>query len=104
MRIALDYDGTVTADHAFWIQFVSMAEARGHEVHIVTMRYPHEPIDDYTFRAVHGRVQYTSRQLKLPYTLKQNLTFAIWIDDSPGLVTGGADRLQWNDWVDSDGL
>jgi hypothetical protein len=97
MRIALDYDGTVTADPVFWRVFVTLASAHGHEVHIVTMRWPAEPIDPATALAVKDRVHYTGHQFKMPEMLRRGLAFDIWIDDSPGMVTGGGDVLQWGD-------
>lgn len=38
MKIALDYDGTYTADPALWDGFIARAKARGHSVWIVTCR------------------------------------------------------------------
>lgn len=96
MRIALDYDGTVTADPVFWRVFVTLASAHGHEVHIVTMRSATEPIDHATASAVKGRVHYTCYQYKMPEMLRRGIAFDIWIDDSPGMVTG-SEKLQWGD-------
>lgn len=42
MNIALDYDGTYTADPDMWLRFVEEAQAAGHKVFIVTMRYESE--------------------------------------------------------------
>ena len=38
MRIALDYDGTFTADEALWITFVNAVRMRGHYIAFVTAR------------------------------------------------------------------
>jgi hypothetical protein len=38
MKIALDYDGTYTADPELWDDFIDAAMNRGHEVAIVTKR------------------------------------------------------------------
>lgn len=72
MRIAIDYDGTYSADPELWKPFIYHAKSRGHEVTCVTMRYPHEPIE------MPCPVFYTSRKAKA-------IAFDadIWIDDSP---------------------
>lgn len=82
MRIALDYDGTVTADYNLWYDFYELATHFGHEVVVVTMRFPHERIDDWP-----GRIIYTCRLAKRKWC--QNLhepDFDVWIDDNPQLV------------------
>lgn len=83
MKIALDYDGTYTADPALWDRFISLAKRSGHEVHIVTMRYPSEPIKGaYGVTAVH----YTSRLAKAKAVAAKGLAFDVWIDDRPELI------------------
>lgn len=42
LDMGLDFDGTLTADPVGWGIFVKLMRARGHKVHIVTMRYPSE--------------------------------------------------------------
>ena len=73
MIIALDYDKTYTVDPELWISFIETAQSRGHDVKIVTMRYPEETIDN-----VPCDVVYTSRQAK-----RKCFSADIWIDDSP---------------------
>ena len=80
MLIALDYDGTYTADPELWKAFITKARERGHEVKIATMRFPTEPIPD-----IGCEVIYTSRKAKFGCMPAQ-----IWIDDMPHfLFTGG---------------
>ncbi len=79
MNIALDYDGTYTRDPELWNAFIRAAEANGHHVTCVTMRYPEEAID------MPIPVIYTSRQAKMGF-----FSADIWIDDQPHfLVMGG---------------
>lgn len=40
LRIALDFDGTYTADPMLWHDFVQAARKAGHHVTLVTVRYP----------------------------------------------------------------
>ncbi len=87
MLIALDYDGTYTADPVLWEDFICIAKARGHEVVVATMRYPSESIalvDDTV------RVVYTSRCAKRPALLELGLLVAIWIDDNPHWINQDA--------------
>jgi hypothetical protein len=72
MRIAIDYDGTYTADPKLWNVFIAHAEQAGHEVTCVTMRYPHETIE------MPCKVVYTSRRAKA-----KAFDADIWIDDKP---------------------
>jgi hypothetical protein len=77
MRIALDYDKTYTADPALWDGFISLANERGHQVCIVTMRYP----DTETIESPPAPVVYTRR------TAKCKLHQAdVWIDDNPAWI------------------
>lgn len=84
MIIALDYDDTYTRDPMLWDLFVKSAEERGHEVIIVTMRYPEEGvlIKNYITDKTPD-VIYTSRQAKEPYCLDRGVNIDIWIDDKP---------------------
>jgi hypothetical protein len=75
MQIALDYDGTYTADKELWDAFIELAQKRGHDVVCVTMRHPTEPI------AMPVPVIYTSRKAKHSFAPS-----AIWIDDKPGWI------------------
>lgn len=87
MRIALDYDGTYTADPALWYTLILAARQCGHEVVCITMRYPTEPIE------VPVPVIYTSRQAKVAFMEERGEKVDIWIDDSPHwLLNDAGDR------------
>ena len=73
MLIALDYDKTYTADPELWDRFISDAQSRGHEVKILTMRYPSEPVEGLNIDVV-----YTGRKAKYG-AIPAN----IYIDDTP---------------------
>lgn len=73
MKIAIDFDNTFTVDPELWIGFIQAARARGHEVTVVTSRFPHmkppiEGIDvvccSFTAKRKHHQAD-------------------IWIDDDP---------------------
>jgi hypothetical protein len=79
MRIALDYDGTFTADPLLWTTFVHIARQHGHEVVCVTMRHPAEGIECAPFDAV----IYTGRKAKKSFMEAIGCSVDVWIDDSP---------------------
>lgn len=87
MKIALDYDGTYSADPELFNIFIRCAHNRGHEVHIVTMRHdtPAERICDI----VPCGVFYTGRKAKLNHMKELGHEFDIWIDDMPHLLFNG---------------
>jgi hypothetical protein len=87
MLIALDYDGTYTADPALWDDFILKARLRYHQVHIVTMRSPSEPV---RLGARVDGIHYTDRKAKRPFMQARGLAVAIWIDDMPDFIVGDA--------------
>lgn len=98
MKIGLDYDGTITADPELWMTFIRACHHRGHEVHIVTMRHatPNEAIRADFHHAVAGRVHYTGHEFKFQHMTKKGIAIQVWIDDAPGMITGGGDVLHWD--------
>ncbi len=104
MKLALDYDGTFTADPDLWMRFINTAHERGHQVSIVTMRYPEEPIIDALATLVGQRVHYTERKGKMAYATNRGVVFDVWIDDFPIFIFNDAadarppsERLQQRD-------
>jgi hypothetical protein len=87
MLIALDYDGTYTADPLLWDAFIAHARIRGHEVHVVTMRSASEPV---RVGAHVDRVHYTDRKAKRPYMQARGLVVQVWVDDMPDFIVGDA--------------
>ena len=83
MIIALDYDGTYTADPELWDMFIFTAHQRGHQVHLVTMRHESEPV---RMGEQPARIHYTDRKAKLPYMMAQGIEVQIWVDDRPDFV------------------
>jgi hypothetical protein len=73
LLIALDYDGTYTADPELWNSFIASARKNGHMVKILTMRFPHEEIANPPCEVV-----YTSRRAKAEF-----MPADIYIDDKP---------------------
>lgn len=87
MIIALDYDGTYTADPDLWLAFIHKARNRGHQVMIVTMRHEHE--NEAVERQLADKVDriiYTGRKGKSRYMRFLGIAVDIWIDDQPGWI------------------
>ena len=87
MLIALDYDGTYTADPELWDRFVAQARSRFHQVHIVTMRAECEAV---RLSCDVDRVHYTDRSAKRQFMQARGLNVQIWIDDMPDFILGSA--------------
>lgn len=86
MLIALDFDGTYTADPGLWDAFIENARARGHEVYCATMRnatIESKEVED----ALGGKVDkiiYTNRKAKkVAFRIQCGRNPDIWIDDNP---------------------
>lgn len=85
MLIALDYDGTYTADPELWELFIVSAQNRGHKVIVATMRYESEPIE------IAGlEVFYSGRKAKRAYLTSLGIIPQIWIDDMPDFILHGS--------------
>lgn len=87
MNIALDYDGTYTADPILWDTFIFTAQKRGHQVHLVTMRHESEAV---RMGEQPTRIHYTDRKAKRPFMQNLGITIQIWIDDMPDFIIGSA--------------
>jgi len=85
MIIALDYDGTYTADKQLWNMFIEYARDCGHEVIVATMRYEateSQPVMEELGHRV-SRIIFTNRKAKKSEVRKQYTDPDIWIDDNP---------------------
>jgi hypothetical protein len=84
MRIALDYDGTYTADPELWREFIRIAKSRGHEVVCVTMRNVDEAMEPFGA----SNYYFTDRKAKVPAMAEEGIQIDIWIDDKPQWLMG----------------
>jgi hypothetical protein len=88
MLIALDFDGTYTADPPFWDDFIDWVHECGHHVYIVTARdrdldrLKLEPHFDY----LGVNIIYCDGQPKKEITEAKGLRFNVWIDDNPASI------------------
>jgi hydroxymethylpyrimidine pyrophosphatase-like HAD family hydrolase len=90
--IALDYDGTYTADPELWLAFIKNAHARGHKVVCVTMRHApeiHEALFDPRLKEL-VTVYPTGREAKKKHMRMKGVQIDIWIDDNPEWIFEGS--------------
>lgn len=94
MKIALDFDGTYTADPDFWHEFINEALVNGHHVWIVTAR--DEENDGINWSKVGLKhapcpVVFCDGCPKRQITRELGIEIDVWIDDNPyGIVAKGA--------------
>lgn len=90
MLIAIDYDGTYSADKALWLRFINDAQQSGHTVICATMRFEEElgTVCDKLKKVV--RIICTDRKAKKPALLAMGIRPDIWIDDNPEWLFGDA--------------
>jgi len=85
MLIALDYDGTYTADPDLWNVFIANARDRGHSIVVATMR--HNALEGDEVRSALGElvdlIVFTERKAKKQFLRNMNIIPDIWIDDNP---------------------
>jgi hypothetical protein len=88
MRIALDYDGTYTADPELWDLFIKQAVVRGHTVAVVTCRRNTDGNREDC--RVPGRVTiFTDLSSKQWFSESIGMKVDVWIDDDPACIIHG---------------
>ena len=86
LTIAIDYDGTYTADPEMWDRFIQDAQERGHRVLCVTSRYG----DSTDPELIYGVVTvFTKMQAKRWFCNAGGVKVDIWIDDEPACIENG---------------
>lgn len=95
MLIAVDYDGTFTADPDFWRQMVALGRARGHEFVCVTGRSdermltdPSRHWGDEVRAGIAGLmpIVFAGDDYKSEAAVKAGYKVNVWCDDHPEWV------------------
>ena len=88
MRIALDFDGTVTAFPSFWLEFVNLCRQHSIEVFIVTARFDTQKNRDEIHFLIDKDVPliFTAQKAKKAHCEALDEQFDIWIEDNPWMV------------------
>ncbi|MGD9682614.1 MAG: HAD family hydrolase [Candidatus Obscuribacterales bacterium] len=88
MNIALDYDGTFSAEKSGWLEFIDSFTMRGHKIYIVTYRNEidkNEEFDQlYWWKDV--STIYTDGKAKRQFVRELGIEIDIWIDDRPETI------------------
>lgn len=90
LSIALDFDGTFTADPLFWYDFIVDAQAAGHLVRVVTYRnaqHDRHAAMDFLENDLNVHTVFTDGTAKKKYCSDHNIHIDIWIDDRPETIT-----------------
>jgi len=94
MIIALDIDETYTEDTTLWDHFIRVAQNKGHEVIVVTMRHESELDDEYADRLKEQglKIYCSARSQKREYmmSLEPKIFVDVWIDDCPEAICDGS--------------
>lgn len=94
MRIAIDFDDTLTADAELWRRFIEDCKELGHTVFVVTCRRDtqenRECVSEWL--RMHGidlHVVYTNLRAKAAVCEERGMAIDVWIDDHPLAITEG---------------
>lgn len=96
MKIALDFDQTITEDPVFWAEFIALSKKFGHEVTIVTFRQSGvmDNLDVHTFANENGiEAVFTGGEQKI-----EKFTADVWIDDYPLAIPAMHQIQHYNRW------
>jgi uncharacterized HAD superfamily protein len=94
LNIAIDFDGTITADPILWRGFIENARYADHKVFIVTARRgTEENFEDIKewlmIHDIQAPVYFTSLGSKIAYMKDRGIKVDIWIDDDPEALVRG---------------
>ena len=94
LKIALDFDDTLTADLKLWSTFVENAKGAGHQVYLVTARRETEENCELINSILdHWGCQmpiiFTNLGSKILATQRRGIQIDIWIDDDPKSLVHG---------------
>lgn len=89
MLIAIDYDGTYSADPALWDAFILSAKGRGHRVVCVTAR--RETEENVAECDVPGVLTYFTGLAAKDWYMreKRQMVVDVWVDNDPKAVVHG---------------
>lgn len=83
MLIAIDYDGTYSADPEFWDVMIDLAIKHGHSVICATMRHESEGQEIISKLGRTIKIIFTGRKAKYQFLKDAGYSPTVWIDDSP---------------------
>lgn len=90
MLIAIDYDGVITENGAFWLEFINHARSHGHGIICVTGRKKTEKDAGILAFMRHIQFYFTAGKAKKGFMADKNIFPDIWIDDTPYFIENDA--------------
>lgn len=90
MKIALDYDETITLDPQFWVAIITWAKASKHEIKIVTSR----PASYYKITGYNDDIEAYAKDNDVAIIYcdgnpkRMYYDADVWIDDTPASIPG----------------
>lgn len=94
MNIAFDWDGTCTGDIPTFFKVAEILKEAGHQIYIVTMRYPSEITDiPLAWYELMDGVHCTCREAKDKHMKAQGINIHIWIEDTPRAVHENCEQI-----------
>lgn len=87
MKIAFDYDNTISKDADVFIEVMRVLQARGHDVFVVTARRDHIHPEDFREIEKEFKVYKTRHIAKRMYMREiEGIEVDVWVDDSPEAI------------------
>jgi hypothetical protein len=93
VNIALDWDGTYTADQWLWDTFIASAKSRGHTVYCVTARIAN-PQNIAEVRIEGVETIFCGLASKPVVTEARGIKIDVWIDDDVAMCLLGKDGAE----------
>lgn len=93
MKLALDFDETITRDPLFWAAFIHLARGSKHEVTIVTSR----PLSHYKVTGYNDDIEAFAKEANVPIIYcdgnpkRMYYKADVWIDDTPESIPSYSD-------------
>ena len=94
LNISLDYDGTANQDEVAFKELAKLLRRFGHNVYIVTMRFPSEITawkDEWSNHV--NAIFATARMAKREFMQARGINIDIWIDDIPETISAHAGQI-----------
>jgi hydroxymethylpyrimidine pyrophosphatase-like HAD family hydrolase len=89
MNIAIDFDGTISADEELFVDVIQLMKDAGHEVFIVTNNFAKYRPDIIEFAGkVQCMVLFAREHDKEAFVKMRGYHIDIWIDDDPEAIVG----------------
>ena len=98
MKIALDYDGTYTADEEMWRKIIYFMACK-YEVFVVTSRHEADPIEDAGWFEAHRiPIIYCDYMAKKEVCDNLGIKIDIWIDNDPYWINHSWPNVEAEKW------